>query len=263
MKPEADKFADGCEAPLGNDTRGDNRGGRLFDRIRVVMRVIFAVWLVVVFAAPVDAHGETVTLLADGDVSAWEYHALDDIPETQYHSGFDPDLGAKALFAASQKGASGWLMKREGLDFSKTPWAHFQWRLDAAGEGFDEGEKTGDDYAMRIYFVAQSGIRFRTVVLARTQGTAGDSRKSPYSNWLSDVFIHAFAGGDAPKEQWQTGRANMAEIWRRHFGEDANLKIDAVGLMTDGDSAGVEMRARYGAIVLTDSETNPFAAPQP
>ena len=72
---------------------------------------------------------------ADGDVSAWEYHSRDDIPETQYHSGFDPDLGAKALFAASQKGASGWLMKREGVDFSKTPWAHFQWRLDRGGGG--------------------------------------------------------------------------------------------------------------------------------
>ena len=227
------------------------------------MRVIFAVCWLVVFAAPVGARGETVTLLANGDVSAWEYQALDDIPETKYHSEFDPDLGANALFASSQNGASGWLMKREDLDLAKTPWAHFQWRLDVAGEGFDEGEKTGDDYAMRIYFVARSGVRYRTVVLARTQGDAGEARKSPYSNWLSDVFIHAFAGADAPKEKWQTGQANIAEIWKTHFGENANMKINAVGLMTDGDSAGVEMRARYGAIVLTDSETNPFSVSAP
>ena len=68
------------------------------------MRVIFAVCLLVVFAAPVGARGETATLLANEDASAWEYQAPDDIPET----------------------------KRENLDLSQTPWARFQWRLDAA-----------------------------------------------------------------------------------------------------------------------------------
>ena len=230
------------------------------------MRALFAVFLFAAFAALFfPARAQTVTLLADGDVSGWEYVTEDDIPPTRYWTAADDALGESVLFAHSRKGASGWLLERDDLDFSKTPWAHFQWRVDAAGGGFDEGEKSGDDYPFRIYFAARSGLRFQTVVLARTQGAAGDSRKSPYSNFISDVIIHSFAGADSPLGEWRTGRANMAALWRKHFGADAGMTIGAAGLMTDGDSAGVDMRARYGKIILSDSPESPFsrtAAPE-
>ena len=211
----------------------------------------------------VEARGETVTLLANGDTSGWEYKSLDDIPETKYWTATDEALGEDVLFAASDQGASGWLAERDDLDFARTPWAHFQWRVDQAGEGFDESRKSGDDYPMRIYFVARSGLRFRTIVLARARRTAGEFWPSPYGNWLSEVFIHSVGGADSPVGEWQIGRVNMAELWRQRFGADADLKVGAAGLMTDGDSAGVEMRARYGKIILSDSADSPFSAPSP
>ena len=226
------------------------------------MRAVFAFLLFAFCAAPqVPARAETLTLLADGDVSGWEYKSLDAIPETHYRAAPDADLGGSVLIAESVRGASGWLAERDDLDLSRAPWAHFQWRVDAAGGGFDETKKSGDDYAMRIYFVGRGGIRFRTLVLARTQQGPGDSWPSPFGNLLSDIVIHTFAGPESPLGEWRTARVNVAELWRTHFGADANLKIGAVGLMTDGDSAGVEMRARYGKIILSDSPASPFSAP--
>ena len=225
------------------------------------MRALFIAFFFAAFA-PFAARAQTVTLLAEGDVSMWEYKSLEDgdIPQTRYRTAPDEELGGMVLLAESDGGASGWVLERDDLDFSKTPWVHFQWRVDSAAGGFDEGKKTGDDYALRIYFVSQSGWKYRTVVLARTQQKAGDWWRSPYGNFLFEVVIHSFAGADSPAGEWQTGRANMAELWRMHFGEDADLKMRAAGLMTDGDSAGVKMRARYGGIVLSDSEESPFPA---
>lgn len=226
------------------------------------MRAVFALFLVSLLAAPpASARAETLTLLANGDVSGWEYKSLESIPETRYQTAPDAGLGEPVLIAESVRGASGWLAERDDLDLARAPWAHFQWRVDAAGEGFDEAEKSGDDYALRIYFVERSGLFFRTLILARTLQKPGHSRRSPFSNFFSDVVVHTFAGPDSPRGEWQAARVNVAKLWRNHFGADANLKIGAVGLMTDGDSAGVEMRARYGKIILSDSPESPFSAP--
>ena len=237
---------------------------------RLILPLVVRAMLASALAAGVElslglglAGAETITLLANGDTSGWEYKSLDEIPETRYWTGPDEELGENVLFAASEKGASGWLLERDDLDFAKTPWVHFQWRVDAAGGGFDETRKSGDDYALRIYFAARSGIQFRTIVLARTQQAAGEFWESPYGNWLSDIFIHSVAGADSPAGEWQIGRVNMAELWRARFGADAAMKAGAAGLMTDGDSAGVEMRARYGRILLSDSADSPFSAPPP
>ena len=227
----------------------------MFSRLLLFLRPLVAV---VFFAAAGAARAEVVTLLADGDVSGWQYKSLDDIPETRYRTAADDEAGRTVLFADSDRGASGYISERDDLDLAKTPWVHFQWRVDAAGTGFDERKKSGDDYAFRLYFVARSGLRYRTLVLARAQGAAGESWRSPYSNFISEVVIHAFADSDSPLGEWQTARINVAELWRDRFGADADLKIGAAGLMTDGDSSGVKMRARYGAVILTASPESPF-----
>ena len=165
------------------------------------MRAFFCFRLLAVFAACAalffPARAATVTVLADGDVSGWEYKSQARIPETRYRTEMDAELGEPVLFAESVRGASGWLLRRDDLDFSRTPWAHFQWRTDAAGVGFDESQKSGDDYPLRIYFVSQSGFRFRTVALSRTQQAAGSSWKSPYGNFFSEVIVYSAAGADA------------------------------------------------------------------
>ena len=108
------------------------------------MRALFIAFFFAA-VAPLAARAQTVTLLADGDVSMWEYKSLEDrdIPQTRYRTAPDEELGGMVLLAESDGGASGWVSEREDLDFSKTPWVHFQWRVDSAAGGFDEGKKPG------------------------------------------------------------------------------------------------------------------------
>lgn len=202
----------------------------------------------------VFAAAETTTLLQNGDLSAWEYQKFDGIPETKYETRFDESLGATAVFANGENAASGYI-RRVAINAAKTPWLHFRWRADAAGDGFDRRAKDGDDYAMRVYFAARDGLKYKSLSLVRANAARGETWQSPYSKWYNDLRIYVV--GDETGE-WRTFSVNLSELWRELFG-DAPEEFGLVGFMTDGDSAGVKMRARYGDIVLTDSETPPFA----
>lgn len=205
-------------------------------------------------AAHISAAAATVILLQNGDMSAWEYQKFDGVAETKYETRFDESLGAAALFANGENGASGYV-RRVNLNPEKTPWLHLRWRADIAGEGFDEKTKDGDDFAMRVYFAARDGLKYKSLSLARARGRRGETWQSPYSKWYNDLRIYSVGSETG---EWRIFSANLAEIWRELFG-DAPEEFGLVGLMTDGDSAGVQMRARYGGIVLSDSEESPFA----
>lgn len=209
-------------------------------------------------ASCLTATAETLALLRDGDLTAWEYNAFDDIAETQYETRYDESLGAAAVFATSDKGASGYIRRME-MDIQKTPWLHLQWRVDATGDGFDERVKEGDDFALRVYFAGREGlVKYKSLSLVRAQGQRGDKWQSPYANWFNDLRIYAIGGGAVATGEWQTSAINLAALWQELF-DDTPRTLGLVGFMTDGDSAGVAMRARYGAIVLTDSAQSPFA----
>ena len=187
-------------------------------------------------------------LLTQGDVSAWEYHTLDDLPETAYQTGFDADLGQPVLIAASERGASGYIL-RHPLDLAAQPCLQVNWRIEQAAQGFDEREKSGDDYALRLTFTARSGLRYRSLVIAHTQSAPGSSWKSPYSSLIHDVRVYSLAGPEAASG-WQRREVNLADLWRAQFGDRAALELDAVGLMTDADDSQSRMAARYGDVGL-------------
>ncbi|MGI9297245.1 MAG: DUF3047 domain-containing protein, partial [Gammaproteobacteria bacterium] len=100
-------------------------------------------------------------------------------------------------------------------------------------------------------------LQYQSLSLVRAQGRRGDSWRSPYSQWFNDLRIYAVAGGGAAAGEWRVSAVNLFALWRELFG-DAPRVLGLVGLMTDGDSAGVAMRARYGAIVFSDSPESPF-----
>ena len=205
---------------------------------------------------PLAAAAENITLLADGNTDDWEYRAFDDIKETAYRAETDTDEQT-ALLADSNAGASGYILRRE-LDLDKTPWLHFLWRVDRVGDNPAEGTKAGDDYAWRLYFVGKSGITYRTLNFIYSQSAvANDTWESPYAGLFSDIYVYALAAHDpAAIGRWQTSRVNVQDVWRRLFGDDNTIGL--VGLMSDGDSSGVIMQARYGKIVLSDSPDSPF-----
>lgn len=205
---------------------------------------------------------ESLTLLADGDVSAWKPQVFDGIPPTEYKTADDADLGAPALIANSQGGSSGFVLEKP-VNVAAYPWLHFQWRVDEYGGGKDadgaqkERTKEGDDFPFRIYFIVGGYLTSRTLALAAGKGGVGDSWRSPYSAFTHELRIRLFTGGGEADGMWRTESVNLHEAWIREFGEIPE-EYRAVGIMTDGDNTGVIMRTRYGAIVLSDSSRLPF-----
>ena len=217
-----------------------------------------AIWAVILSAALLtpSVAAETITLLANGDVSAWEYQTFDDIVPTHYQAAEDKELGQTVLFANSDQGASGYFRKMP-INLQATPWLHFQWRIDMAPGGFDERVKAGDDFAWRLYFTAKEGWVYQSMTLVRSQQRHGEWWRSPYNSLINQMWIYTAIGGDAPLGEWQTTSVNLAVLWRDLFDAQAP-PLDLVGFMSDGDSAGVQMRSRYGDMVLSASPTPPF-----
>ena len=204
--------------------------------------------------APPPAAAKTKVILANGDISSWRYHVFNNILPTRYKTEEDEKIGS-VLTASGVGGASGYVLETE-LDLDKTPWLHFRWRVDTAADGFDEKIRGGDDFAFRIYLAGRIGLRYYSVSLVRSQQSAGETWKSPYSGFLNKTYIYVFAGGDSPLGEWQTTTINIAKLWRKLFNNKTNIEL--VGLMTDGDDTGSIMKAKYGEIILSDSPASPF-----
>ena len=210
---------------------------------------------------PSAALAESVTVLANGNAlggGEWKYHAFSGIAPTDYAAAYDESLGANALVAESARGASGFT-RRVKIDLRKTPYMHFRWRVDAAEKGFDEKEKSGDDFAFRVYLIGKSGlIKHRLLNLVRSHGESrGTNWRSPYSRILTEIKTFVFADSNDALGEWHIAKLNAADLWKKIFGEDAG-EIGGVGIMTDGDNAGVQMKARYGEIIFSNSAESPF-----
>lgn len=202
------------------------------------------------------AAADNITLLADGDTAAWEYQRFDDIAETDYRVETDPQLKRRVLVAHSDRGASGYIMQRR-LDLQKTPWLHFLWKVDAIGKNAAEKEKSGDDFAWRIYFVDKSGLQYRSLIFVYAQNAAaGETWKNPYAGFLRDIHSYALAAGGS-RTHWQLSSVPVGRLWREKFNDDGDIGL--VGIMSDGDNGGIVARARYGALVLSDQAQPPAA----
>ena len=207
---------------------------------------------------PLVAVAEKVTLFSAAALEEWEYQTFNDIKQTDYRVEFDDTLNRPVLVANSRGGASGYTLQRD-INLRETPWLHFLWRVDETAANDAEKEKSGDDYVWRIYFVGRSGIQYRSLNFVLSQTAAvGDIWKSPYAGFMRNLHIQALAtDSDAAPGVWHTSRINVADAWQQVFEKEAAIGL--VGLMTDGDSSGVTMRARYGEIILSDSPDSPFA----
>lgn len=218
-----------------------------------MMGRIFLLWLLL----PLPALSETIELLPDGEPRGWEYQVFNEIKETSYHTEHNADLGQAVLVADSASGASGWTLRRN-IDLTQTPWLHFLWRVDRVGENTAEKSRAGDDFAWRLYFLTKGIVRYRVLNFVYAQNAGmGERWDSPYATMLNETKIQAIAIHDGERlGEWRVSSVNLHEAWQAAFAETPTIRL--VGLMTDGDNAGVTMQAQYGSIVLSDSATAPF-----
>lgn len=202
-------------------------------------------------SGPIHA-GESTEKLVIGDFSsgslkAWASKEFKG--QTRYQlTALD---GVSVLMAESADSASG-LYREQHIDLQKTPFMNWRWRIENRLGNINEQEKSGDDYAARIYVVVSGGLVFwRTKAINYVWASTSAKGKIWPNAFAGDhaMMVALRSSGDQTGT-WYTEKRNILADLKQLFGEDIHY-IDAVAIMTDTDNAKGKATAYYGDIYFT------------
>lgn len=189
------------------------------------------------------------------------------------------DDGNVVVQADSEGSASG-LITYLDLDPGKTPWLSWRWKVPDLIGNADNTRRDAEDSPVRIV-VAFDGdtnaLDFEERAIAqRVKLLTG--REMPYATlmyiWenkqpVGEVIPSAHTtrvkmlvseSGDAREGQWLAFTRNVAEDYRRAFGEKPG-RIRSIGILTDTDNTGEKTRAYYGDIKFSASQPTDDGSP--
>ncbi|HHM05602.1 MAG TPA: DUF3047 domain-containing protein [Gammaproteobacteria bacterium] len=214
--------------------------------LRRLSRIVHLAVLAAACSAPPVPGGEIIEIFDGRSLAGWENKAFQG--QTRYRLVQDGDR--PALRADSHAAASGLVRKIE-IDLERTPYLNWSWRVEGTLGKLHEREKSGDDFAARVYVIVSGGLLFwRTkainYVWANTS-PAGDAWPNPYTHRAHMVALES---GAAHAGQWRSERRNVRDDFRRWFGENVS-HIHAVALMTDTDDSAGQARAYYGPVYFS------------
>jgi len=153
-----------------------------------------------------------------------------------------------ALKAHSVQGASG-KIKKLAVDTHKYPMLSWSWRIEHPLKHEDIAQKSGDDFAARVYVVFPRTLFWRMRAINYVWAgkmPKGSQAPSPYT---SNAVIVAVESGDAKAGTWVFEERNIYEDYKRIFGEEPPL-LGGIAIMTDTDDTREEATAWYGDITL-------------
>ena len=196
--------------------------------------------------APGALHAQEIVLgrFSAGDLTGWQPKSFEG--ETRYRLIKDGE-GATVLEAVSKAAASGLVLERK-IDLTKTPVLIWRWRIERPVDPPDELSKEGDDFAVRVYFLAPGAgwLSFpdSVVYVWASRQPEGSAWPNPYTKKAHMVAVDS---GAKHAGQWRTHRRNMREDFRRYFGRDIT-EITHIAIMTDTDNSKLSARGWYGDI---------------
>ena len=226
----------------GTPPERDRTWGRGSDRI---MRRFLGAGLLLLLFGLASAAAESVAVLRDGDVSAWEEKVFSG--KTTYET-FQVD--GRAVVRATSRGTASGLFRKQRIDLAKTPILEWTWRVEGTLGDIDERTREGDDYAARVYVIRSDPVFFwrtRAVnyVWASTR-TVGETWPNAYTGNARHIAVQS---GDERAGRWVTERRNVRADFRALFGKEFRY-IDAVAIMSDTDNSGGAALAYYGDITF-------------
>lgn len=194
--------------------------------------------------------------------------------ETEYRRVTLQDGGDKycAIYAKAQASASGLIYKQD-IEIQKTPILQWSWKINHTIQKGDAKEKSGDDYAARIYVAFQvqpeqlswyERLKYKAAEILYDEqppGTAinyiwannlapDTAIKNPYTN---KTMMIALRSGDAESGKWHTERRNIIEDYHRVFGQNPPALM-GIAIMTDTDNTGATAEAWYRQIFLKSTD---------
>jgi hypothetical protein len=158
----------------------------------------------------------------------------------------------QVLLAESRNNASA-LIKKIHIDIEKFPFLNWIWRIENRLDIEDEKNKSGDDYAARLYVVVDGGIflwRTRAVnYVWAHQASKGEIWENAFAG--TNAQMMALRNRQDPLSTWYIEKRNVYEDLKRLFGK-AFYFIDAIAIMTDTDNSHGQAKAYYGDIYFSE-----------
>ena len=189
--------------------------------------------------------------------------------KTQY--AFVEEGGGVVLHAKADNAASG-LIHPVSLDIKNTPFIQFRWKVARLIDGADNSVAAKEDSPVRIV-LGFDGDKSKLTLKEKSSAflaKTASGREFPYAQlvyvWANTapvgtvipnphtgrVRMVVAASGPAEVGKWITLTRNVAEDYKRAFGEEPGPLTD-VGVLTDTDNTGASAEAWYGDIRLLAS----------
>ena len=197
----------------------------------------------------------------------WTPQLLGDLPPTAY--ALVNDEGRVVLRATADASVSG-LKRRLRLDPAARPYLAWRWKVDGVVPSGRMDQKSGDDYAARLYVTFDydpADLSFRDRMTYRALTALGydvplralcyvwanrpeDTAlvPNPYTGWVQMVPVQS---GPARAGQWVDEKRDLVADYQAAFGERPPA-ITGIVLMTDTDNTGTAVSASYGDIHFRD-----------
>jgi hypothetical protein len=159
--------------------------------------------------------------------------------------------GEMVLKATSNATASG-LFKKIDLDLRKTPYLNWRWRIESRLGPLSELEKSGDDYAARVYVVVSTGFFFWQT---KALNYAWSSQLKPATSWPNafapdNALMIPVRSGNDKLSTWQTEKRNVYQELKQWLGHD-DFSVAAIAIMTDTDNSHSQAIAYYDDIYFS------------
>ncbi len=192
----------------------------------------------------------------------WQVERLDDkVPPTRYRLREWDGVAAVEAHAVKSMAL---LARPLEVDLAKTPVLCWRWRIDAPLKSADMMQKSGDDYAARVYLsfdvpaeTLSLGTRM-ALGLARALrgGQVPDAalnyiwdNRHPVGTWQPNAYTDrarmlVLRTGGTEAGRWVDERRDVAADFQRAFGH-APARLTGMALASDTDNTGEEARAGF------------------
>ncbi|MDQ7090403.1 MAG: DUF3047 domain-containing protein [Methylococcales bacterium] len=181
---------------------------------------------------------------SNGNLSGWEEKSFQG--KTRYQ--LQTKEGITVLKADSNNSASG-LFKEQTINLDETPVLNWSWRIENKLQGLNEHEKSGDDYAARIYVLVKGGLAFWNAKAINYVWASQAAKNTVWKNAFANeqVMMIALKDNKDAVNHWVHEKRNVRTDFKKIIGADVHT-IDVIAIMSDTDNGHGRVVAHYGDI---------------
>lgn len=191
-----------------------------------------------------------IGMFSQGDLDGWQEKEFNGSTQYKIVDTTGVNSETKVLMAKSNNSASG-LFKEQRIDLQKTPYLNWSWKSDSSYSGLNEKEKKGDDYVARIYVVIDGGMFFwKTKALNYVWSSSSVKNEAWPNPYTGNATMFSVESGKQNLGKWVNYKRNVFEDLKEIVGKKVRY-IDAIAVMTDGDSSGQQATTYYGDIYFS------------